>query len=459
MYVKSSKVDVSNTTLDGGAYCNMIVDSTTTVTLRDVTLEQKEEDCTLVSGSKRMGLGIVVNNDGAQIKLGGEFKTYNWVSKEQITKYVGTYSTILEPYFEDSSFSHTYNGSNYICPSIIFACNWDLGNSVDNGTNLLSCEQSNKNDFFTQDISMTLMGETFSGGVYAINSSFELNNSTIEGSDFLPNNYGVIAPSFSYQNDSYGDDGVIKATINEGDTITLDFSGITILKHGQSLDYTLSATPAATIDGKKITFNGSSSGYIVSISTSLAYVLNKDGEKKELEDSDVYHYQWTIPVQLTINSETPGPTWGEGMQTTGGHLWLVDKPGTLDPDYAEAVRIYDGITINYYNGDGQLVARDLSNETPQPAIDYSKGVGVVTFDDGLTVEVQMKMPKSITEYTFQICNKQLYLYNSKTRDNRDTISITFTYTCRDPKGKESEQFVKTFNFNANNPGVYIKLDS
>ena len=466
LYVKSSKVDVSNTTLHGGAYCNMIVDSTTTVTLRDVTLEQKEEDCTLVSGSKRMGLGIVVNNDGAQIKLGGEFKTYNWVSKEQITKYVGTYSTILKPYFEDSSFSHTYNGSNYICPSIIFACNWDLVNSVDNGTNLLSCEQSNKNDFFARDINMTLMGETFSGGIYAINSSFELNNSTIEGSDFLPNNYGVIEPSFSYKNDlnegisNYGDDGVIKATINEGETITLDFSGITILKHDQPLDYTLSVTPTATIDGKKITFSDSSSDYIVSISASLAYALNKDGEKKELEDSDIYHYQWTVPVQLTINSEKPGPAWEEGMQTTGGHLWLVKNSGTSDPDYTEAVRIYDGITINYYNKDGLFVTRDLSNETPQPTIDTSKNAGVVTFDDGLTVEIQMQMPKPITEYTFQICNTQLYFYrSSNVRNNRDAITITFTYTCRDPKGKESEQFVKTFKFDTSNPGVYIKLDS
>ncbi|WP_026400286.1 prepilin-type N-terminal cleavage/methylation domain-containing protein [Acholeplasma equifetale] len=127
LLVTGADVVVENTTLVGGSYSNIFVETVSNVVLRNVTTVQnvfygRSNDG--LSDKDVLGVGIVVGNSESTIIIEGDLRQYNWVTTNMISNYapsdyINTITNILNN-AGTQKYKHVIQGQTYINMGIIF---------------------------------------------------------------------------------------------------------------------------------------------------------------------------------------------------------------------------------------------------------------------------------------------------------------------------------------------------
>ncbi|MCR5151334.1 MAG: SipW-dependent-type signal peptide-containing protein [Clostridiales bacterium] len=455
----SNTLTVSNTTLSGGTLANTDFYAGKKIIFNNVTTQMSVQTCTFDSSKQVFGFGILVESDTIKIELQGYLHQFNWITKAEASSYGDSnVSTFINKAFSYSQFVHSYNSQSYINPGILYICNWDMHNAANNMPEYLTDNRSDKGGYTGQDVTVS----SYSGGVYSVGSSVTLTSSLYNAPAYVSNNYDVISPIFTYDNSvnnipktsttepycTYSN-GVISVGTKDS-TKVIDFSGVSIVKDGEQLNPVMTVSSnSATVSGKKVTFPTNVTSYTVNFSVTIPSAgYNPDGTTKT--GSTVF--SWDINIEIAVLAYDP-PVWNNVSTTGSNHIWVVKNPGTTDPDYSEAIPVYNGIKVKYYDKNGTLKTYDFTSLTTVPDIASDNASSSVTLSDGSV----LKMTCTHGGYAYQLCSNVVYIYKTTARNNRDTTNYSITYTFKDPNGLSTQSTVKvTYAFSDSAPTIGVK---
>ena len=470
-----NNVVIENTTLAGGSYANMQICAGSNVTLRDLTTVQVDVADSYGKGKTAHGLGIAVDSSVVDIYIEGELNQYNWLCKTQWDSIVpSSYQSSFPNFFENDKYSgywHCLNddeGSSYVNLTFVYACNWDISKIHDDRTTV---------DYATCD--STIAG--VAGGVYSKVNTVGGNAITatnLEDPGYASSGFNPVAPVLNFDNTANADEddvndaadtycvydeasGTLKIGITE-DSKVIDLSGVSVTKNGADLTHTAylngnqisgSSVTIYAADGAKqmLTFKATSSdaGY------------DKDGNPIEGN----IEYTWTVTIEVATLAY-PAPVWNMGGDYQFDTLNCVYAYYKASQGYGEAVPIYDGIKVNYYNKSGTLVELDLSstNTLPTGSNNSNSNAFTYTLIDGstLTMKFSSGWKSGATTHQFTTYNDKVYIYpqsldndnyvRAKTTNQDFDVKITYEFT--DPNGQSTgDQTMRWYNAKENNGSV------
>ena len=469
-----NNVVIENTTLAGGSYANMQIAGASTVTLRNLITVQVDVNDSYGKGKKAHGLGIAVDSNVVDIYVEGKLNQYNWINETQWTSIVpSSYQSMFPDFFGDSKYSkhwHYLNGGTdpYVNLAFIFACNWDTSRIHDNRTLV---------DYGTTN--STIAG--VSGGVYSKLNTVGGNSITsdhLTDPGYISTGFNPVAPSFTFDNTINHDEddsndagdtycvydentGVLKLGLT-GNNKVLDLSGITITSAGTILSHSAYIN-GTQINGNSVTVdvaNGTSQTLTVKVtSTDMGYDKNGNPIEGSIE------YSWNIKIEVATLSY-PAPEWDMGgdYQFDTNNCYYVYY--STSQGYGEAVPIYEGIKIKYYDTNGTEITKDLSGTTTIPTGSANSNANsfTCTFDDGsvLTMKFATGWKSGATTHQFANYSNKIYIYpqsldndnyiRAKTTNQDFNVQITYTFT--DPNGQSTApQTMQWYNAAASNGNV------
>lgn len=470
-----NNVIIEDTTLSGGTYANMQICSGSSVILRNLTTVQADVADSYGKGKTVHGLGVVVDSGIVDINIEGELKQYNWICQEQWSRIVPSiYQSSFPKFFTNNKFSkywHYLNGGTapYVNMAFIYACNWDTSKIYDNRATV---------DYETCDA--TVAG--VAGGVYSkVNTvgGNSISDSNLAVPVYTSTGFNPIAPVFNFDNSPNNDagdandandtycvynesNGTLKIGIT-GASKTLDLSKVTIDKNGTALDYKkyLNGTEIPDDSVTIKSADGAKQKLIFKVKTKdRGY--DKDGNPIAGE----IEYTWTVTIEV-VTLAYPAPVWNMGgnykfdATTNSVYAYYGTSNG-----YGEAVQIYEGIKVNYYNKSGQLIQKDFSGTTAIPAGSDNSNANAFTYtlDDGstLTMKFNSGWKPGATTHQFTTYNDKVYIYpQSLDNDNyirakvgNQDFNVKINYTFTDPNGQSTgTQTMQWYNAKANNSNV------
>ena len=479
-----NNVVIENTTLSGGAYANMQICAGSSVTLRDLTTVQVDVADSYGKGKTAHGLGIAVDSDVVDIYIEGSLNQYNWLNQTMWNSIVpSTYQSQFPKFFTNNTFSkywHYLNGGTdpYVNLAFIYACNWDKTKIHDNRATV---------DYDTCDATIA----SVSGGVYSkVNTSGgnSITDANLAAPEYKSPGFNPVAPVLNFDNspnhdaddtndanDSYcvynESTGVLKIGMNSSSKV-LDLSGITLEKDGVSLAYTKKLN-GNVISGNTVTVNAADGA-----KQTLTFEVTTDNCGYDASGNVIngsISYIWTVTLEVATLSY-PAPEWNMG----GTYQFDATKNGVYayyatSSGYGEAVQIYEGIKINYYDKNGTLVNLDLSGTTTHPTGSANSNANAFTYtlSDGSTLVMKFSSgwKSGATTHQFTTYNKKVYVYpqsldndnyiRAKTTNQDFDVKISYTFT--DPNGQSISQTMRWYNAKANNGSVstvqWKKFDS
>ncbi|MBP3632973.1 MAG: hypothetical protein J6J43_00170 [Oscillospiraceae bacterium] len=468
VYVKAgNNVVIENTTLSGGSFANLEVQGATSVTLKDLTTIQSERSDSYGKGKTMIGVGVMVWSGTPEFYIEGELEQYNWVNKTQWDSIVpSVYQSAFPAFFTGSDFAkfqHQRDGVTYVNLAFIFACNWDTAKIHDEHTNSIGYEFSN-----------TVSLGDLDGGVLSVANAGTLTDELfVAPTTYTATGHAPVAPVFTFVNkDEEADDpnnaadpycvyegGILKIG-STGSSSTLDLSGVSVLKNGVAMDYTVYLN-GNEVTGSSVTINaadGTSQRLTFkAVSDDAGY--DKDGNAV----AGTVEYTWNIPVEVATLS-FPAPVWNMDSYTFGTTdptkcYYVYYKTST---GYAEVVPIFEGIKVDYYDKSGKLVNLDLSGTTVSKTDTNALGSEYVyTHSDGSTLAIKYSSgyKSGVTAYYFTTYNGKQYVYPSDPSANGNVrpgvsdydFNVKFTYTFTDPNGQKTDTItVNWYNAKASN---------
>jgi len=308
IYVNTGDVTIKDTILECGVVANVQIQSNNshTITLENVTTIQHQNDPTIGDTSKVMlGTGILVGpetNDNPTLVLNGEFKQYNWVTKDDENAVSDELAKkIIAGAVEATEYNHTINGKTASNLGIIYMNTYETKIQDNTG---LSYELGN--------ISMS----GIDGQVYSLqNATDEQIYSDYETADKSTVN-GLYQPQFKYVADlggqyiektddsdehCYREGDTVYVMFPSGDTKELDLGAfVDINKYTkQNLNLAISCKDengnAVTVTDGKISLSDAGK-YTVTYSVTDKLFYNKDGNI--VDGSLPYSYDVTLVVSL-----------------------------------------------------------------------------------------------------------------------------------------------------------------
>ncbi|MBQ3529426.1 MAG: hypothetical protein IJA47_02915 [Oscillospiraceae bacterium] len=472
-----NNVVIENTTLSGGAYANMQICAGSNVTLRDVTTVQVDVADSYGKGKTARGLGIAVDSSVVDIYVEGELKQYNWLNQTQWNSIVPSeYQSVFPKFFTGNSFSkywHYLNGGTdpYVNLAFIFACNWDTSKINDNRTTV---------DYGTTDA--TIAG--VAGGVYSKVNTVGGNaiaDANLKDPGYTAPGFNPIAPSLRFDNTVNNDaddandandtycvydegNGTLKIGVS-GDSKTLDLSGVTVTKNGTAITHTAYLNDTQ-ISGNSVTIKAADGAKQTLTFKASSNDAGYDKDGKPIAGS--IEYTWNITVEIAVLSY-PAPVWNMGGDYQFDTSNCVYAYYSTSQGYGEAVPIYEGIKVNYYNKSGTLVNLDLSGTTTLPTGSANSNSNAFTYTlaDGstLTMKFSSGWKSGATTHQFTTYNNKVYIYpqsldndnyvRAKTTNQDFDVKITYTFT--DPNGQSTApQTMQWYNAKASNDSVSTK---
>ena len=161
----------------------------------------------------------------------------------------------------------------------------------------------------------------------------------------------------------------------------------------------------------------------------------------------------------------PAPVWNMGgtYKFTTSNCYYVYY--STSQGYGEAVPIYEGIKVNYYNKQGTLVNLDLSGTTTHPtgSANSNSNAFTYTLTDGstLTMKFSSGWKSGATTHQFATYGNKVYIYpqsldndnyvRAKTTNQDFNVQISYTFT--DPNGQSVSQTMQWYNAMASNGNV------
>ena len=318
-----------------------------------------------------------------------------------------------------------------------------------------------------------------SGGIY---SNINENDNTItkENIDAVVQNvggYNPVAPILNFDNstnedpddsndanDTYCVYNTSNRTLNIGITgneKSLDLSKVSISKNGIPLEYTVYLNDKE-VSGNSVTISASDGAKQVLMfkasSKDAGFDKNGNPIKGRIE------YTWTINIDVAVLSY-PIPEWNMGGnyqfdKTNLYYVYYMTSQG-----YGEAVPIYEGIKLKYYNKEGKNIELDLSGTTTIPTESNNNNSSVFTYklSDGSTLMMKFVSgwKSGATTHLFTTYQNKVYMYpQSLDNDNYVRAKVTnqdfdvkITYTFTDPNGQSITQTMRWYNAKSNNSSV------
>lgn len=458
-----NNVVIEDSTIYGGAVANIHIASASMVTLRDLTTIQIDATDSYGQNKTVHGMGVYVEAGSTQLNIEGTLNQYNWINETQWNAMVGTYKNQFPKFFTDTeyeAYQHNYNGTTYVNLALIFACDWDV--DVFNTDN-----HTNQNEYLRKS-GITLLGYT--GGIYATANKGDLTEELVNYTlDHISFGYKPIAPVFDFDNtvnydaddesdsaDTYcvydEDAGVLKIGIKET-TKTLNLNGVQISKAGTVLTHTAYLN-GNKIDGTTVTIdkeNGTTQ-YLrfVAASNDAGY----DASGNPIVGSITY--EWIVKIELAVLAYA-NPEWTMSDLSNGtyqinakdGNCIWVEYGSMFDKNYGEALPIFGGITVKYYDATGEHTVdfSSIANTTGLTADGTT--ANVMTYTDPTTgCKLEIKYSSgwkgNSPNYLVNVYNNTVYVYpkdlsnSSYVRDNKQTFDAKFTYTFIDPNGQSTD---------------------
>ncbi len=473
-----SSAVIENSTISGGSFANVEVASS--VTLKNVTTIQRELTDSYDKGKSVIGIGIVVDNlDIGKINIEGDLKQYNWVTREQWERLVPSAAqSALPKMFDDEMYAqyrhYRPNDSTtaYVNFALLCLNNWNADNINDNHVNAVT--------YRATDEEVSVMTETRHIGVYSIVNDGVLSDILFTVPDYVSSEYRPIAPSFSFDNSANADaddendnsdpycvyaDGKLKIGL-VGSGKTLNLSGVSVQKNGVALEYkaylngVLLTDSTARIDAG----NGVLQTLVFTVTSDAGFDANGVRKEGEIE------YRWEVPIEVATLS-FPGPKWTiSGLNDDGtcefGVSDCLYAYYSKSTGYGEAVPIYKGISVSYYDKQGELVGFDFSNVTDEPVHADNNLATSFTYQnaDGgiLKMEYKSGFKSRATTYDFTKYNNLVYIYPQALDDdnyvragvgNQD-FDVKVEYTFTDSHGQSIGPItVRWYNAAAGNKNV------
>ncbi len=453
-----NNVVIDNTTLSGGAYANMQICAGSSVTLRNLTTVQTDVADSYNKSKTAHGLGIAVDSSVVDVYIEGELNQYNWLCQEQWNNIVpSSYQSNFPSFFTNDKFSkywHYLNGGvvPYVNMTFIYACNWDTEKIHDNRTtvNYGTC-------------AATIAG--VAGGVYSkINTvgGNAITDSDLASLDYVSSGFNPVAPNLNFDNAANNDaddendaadtycvydegSGILKIGMN-GSSKVIDLSGVTVTKNGSPLSFTkyLNGTE---ISGNSVEIKSSEGTKQVLKFKTTTNDCGYDKDGNPISGS--IEYTWTVNVEVATLSY-PAPVWNMGGTYKFNTSNCVYAYYATSSGYGEAVPIYEGIKINYYNKNGELVNLDLSGTTTLPTGSNNSNTNAFTYtlSDGsiLTMKFASGWKSGATTHQFTNYNNKVYIYpQSLDNDNyirakvgNQNFDVKINYIFTDPNGQSTD---------------------
>lgn len=481
-----NNVVIEDTTLSGGSYANMEICAGSKVTLRNLTTVQTDVTDSYGKGKTAHGLGIAVDSSVVDLYIEGELKQYNWLNQTKWNSIIpSAYQSQFPKFFTNNTFSkywHYLNGGSdpYVDLGIVFKCNWDTSRIHDNRTTV---------DYATQGASIA----DVQGGIYSkVNTvgGNAISDADFDEPEYQSKGFNPIAPTLDFSidnNDETKDDPNIKndffcvydednRTLNIGlgpdemndkdnpGGYVLNLAQCMAIKHGEvieGLEVYLNGEQAS-LSAVKLALSNGSKQYLTFKVTVNNAGYDKDG--KPIEGS--MEYTWTIPVALADVSK-PEPEWNMGgdYQFSARYDGCVYAYYGTSNGYGEAVPIYEGIKINYYDKTGKLVNLDLSGTTTHPTGSNNSNSNAFTYklSDGstLTMKFSSGWKSGATTHQFTTYKNKVYIYpQSLDNDNyirakisNQAFDVKISYTFTDPNGQSISQTMQWYSSTSENSKV------
>ena len=479
LLINGGDVKVTDTTVSGGALANIHVAGGNSVTFKNLTTYQAVVTADQYDKDKStVGMGIVVTSTATNLIFEGDLKQNNWVTKSDVQTYAPSdFSSYIANLYGKSDYAKFKNG-DYMNFGVVYLVEINSNNLPLDYTN---CNQ--KDNYDKSSVSIL----TVTGAVWTTKNTVAVNTAD---PGFSAVEYTPVAPTFAFNNSANNDDDdaandkdaycvydsatkTIKIGLN--DTVTfkdLDLSGITITNYdgNEVADYTVKLN-GKDVTGTVITINpsnGNRQELVITATSDAGY--DKTGKPRVDESGKPIKIttSWTVAIEVE-SLAFPDPVWNMGgnykFDKNSGMLYAYYK---TSQGYGEAVPIYEGIKINYYNKQGQLVELNLSGTTTIPTGsdgDNAKEFSI-TLDDGavLTMKYSSGLKSGATTHQFANYGGKIYFYpkeldndnyvRAKTTNQDFDVKISYTFT--DPNGKSITQTMRWYNAKDSNSSVATK---
>lgn len=468
-----NNVTIENTTLSGGAYANLQVCAGSTVTLRDLTTVQVDKTDSYGLDKTAHGMGISVDSDVVEIYIEGALNQHNWVSASKWSEMIpDAYESSFPAIYTNEKYSrywHYLDGGEepYVNLAMVFACNWDKTKIHDG-----------RADVAYETCDATIAG--VAGGVYTKVNTIGGNAVTAEQLAeplYMPTGFAPIAPKLIFDNspnhdeDDPDDDsdsycvydeatGTVRVGVQSG-TKVLDLSKVQVVKDGKALERTISM--GIINCNTSFTVNPAlSKKQTLTVKATVADV-GYDINGMPIQGSKTY--SWKIVIECAVLSY-PAPQWSMDSyqfdaKTNGLYAYYATANG-----YGEAVTIYEGIKVSYYNQSGTLVEKDFSGTTTLPTFADTSNATAFTYklSDGSTLTMKFAggWKSGATSHQFTAYQRKVYIYpealdndnyiRAKTTNQDFDVKITYTFT--DPNGQSTAaQTMRWYNPKTTNGSV------
>jgi len=396
---------------------------------------------------------------------------YNWMSVDEIEAYAPSdYQSTFKNFFTNNYYKDFWHYTaadsekTYLNVTNIFCCNWDTAKIHDKHTNNVP--------YGPLDVNIAYM---YDGGVYSVQGAGSLTDELFKAQEYVAERFNPVALEFVFDNtinedpdDANSDTDAYcvyeNGTLSIGtvETVkTIDLSGVDVRNNGISTEYEV------FLNGEKVT------GTVIELSAEVpSQVLTfkavdeiggytaegtPRGEAKE--------YIWTVPVQIATLAY-PAPEWNMGGNYTFDTTNCVYAYYTSSQGYAEAVPIYEGVKVVYYDKGGNKVEKDFSGTTALPsgtdtnnttAFSYTLGDGSV-----LTMKFVKGWKAEAGTHLYTAYKNKVYAYPAaldtdaavRAKVTKQNFDVQIAYTFTDPNGQSTEtKTIRWYNAAANNGSV------
>ena len=441
IFVDTGDVTIKDTVLECGVVSNIQIQSNAshTIILEDVTTIQYQVNPTIVDTSKVMlGAGVLVGpetTENPKIVLKGDFKQYNWVTKDD-TDVVSDKITkmIINGAVNATDFNHTINGNTSSNLGIIYM-NTESA-TIENNTGL---------PYEDGTVTLEYSGNKINGKAYSLqNATPEQIYSDYENADKTTVN-GLYKPQFKYSENLGGqyapDNGGDEFCYREGDTIyvmfpsgdgkELDLAGfVNIAKYsGQDLSLAITCKDengnAVTVTNNKVTLSDAGK-YTVTYKVTDTLFYDKDGNVIENKSID---YSWDVTISVSLK-DTAIPDARFEFDTT------KQKMGYYKPtigDVKQYLPFLAGLKIYDYNGKTEYLRFDGSNDFNKIAsititgYESNKALVEIKLTDGGVINTRFLARANSgggSTYTGKIKtnNNTIYFVTDSGTSNKDTTT-------------------------------------
>ena len=371
--VGAGNIKIQNTVTENGSLSNIHIlsESGNTVTLDNLTTIQRQVKDDFGVGNTMLGFGILVGTNETvtypTIKITGNLKQYNWVSKADASEVSNTYAKeAINSAVTNKQYVHTLDGVDKINLGIVFL--------TTNTTDI----QDNRSDsvkaqvpYLLNDVSIS----TYKGQVYSVKAGSAITDNSGHNAEkdgvipYVPNAQNATLPQITHSGVN-GSSLTIKTEFNkewittftadldriDGGSYTFNFSDLVVKKYGQELAYTIKDASGNPVDkNTPITLNQlQTEEYTLIVTDNLIY--NSNG----LLSGETVTHEMPFVLYATKTSIEPPKFTGIGAGVNGAIRLVSSSGGNWRPAYPAL----EGVSVTYWSASqGKMATVDLSTLT------------------------------------------------------------------------------------------------